>query len=151
MQAQFGAYSQILHRLVNRLDNWPIGANISVPRIKLTRRFDGAVTSRTVLEIAIRRLVQHVAARLTSGGWAAQEVGLTLRLDVGEDWTERRTLAQPTSDTALLGQALIALLARADCTVGVEALTVEAANLRPTVAAQLELFASQQGQEKRFG
>jgi nucleotidyltransferase/DNA polymerase involved in DNA repair len=69
LQAQFGAYGQILHRLVNGHDEWPISANTTAPRIKLTRRFDGAVTSRTVLEITIRRLVQHLAARLTSGGW----------------------------------------------------------------------------------
>jgi DNA polymerase IV len=150
LQAQFGAYGQILHCLVNGHDDWPISATPTAPRIKLTRRFDGAVTSRTVLEITIRRLVQHLTARLTSGGWAAQEVGLALCLEVGEDWTERRTLAQPTSDVALLGQSLIALLAQADCAAGVEALTVEAASLRPTVTAQLELFASQQAQEKRL-
>jgi DNA polymerase-4 len=150
MQAQFGAYGQTLHRLVNGHDDAPIGANASAPRITLTRRFDGAVTNRTVLEITIRRLAQHVTARLASGGWAAQDVRLTLRLEIGEPWTEHRTLAQPTSDGALLGQALVALLGRTDCTAGVEALTVEAANLRPTVAAQLELFASRQGQEKRL-
>jgi protein ImuB len=150
MEAQFGAYGQILYRLVNGHDDWLMSANASAPRIKLTRRFDGPVADRAVLELAIRRLAQHLTARLTCGGWAAQEVELTLCLEVGEDWTERRTLAQPTSDGALLGQALIALLAQADCTAGVEALTVEAANLRPTVAAQLELFASQQGQEKRL-
>jgi DNA polymerase-4 len=150
LQAQFGGYGQTLHWLVNGHDDAPISANASAPRIKLIRRFDGAVTSRSVLEITIRRLVQHLTTRLTNGGWAAQEVGLTLCLEVGEDWTERRTLAQPTSDAALLGQALVALLARADCTAGVEALTVEATNLRSTVAAQLELFASQRGQEKRL-
>ena len=150
IQAQFGAYGQTLHRLVNGCDDWPISANASAPRIKLIRRFDGAVTSRSVLEITICQLVQHLTARLTSGGWAAQEIGLTLCLEVGEDRTERRTLAQPTSDAALLGQALIALLTRAECAAGVEALAVEAANLRSTVAAQLELFVSQQGQQKRL-
>jgi DNA polymerase IV len=150
MQAQFGAYGQTLHWLVNGHDEWPISANASAPRIKLIRRFDGPVTSRTVLELAIRRLAQHLAARLANGGWAAQDVMLTLCLEIGEPWMERRTLAQPTTDMALLGQALVALLARADCTDGVEALIVEAANLRPTVAAQLELFASQQGQEQRL-
>jgi len=50
----------------------------------------------------------------------------------------------------IIFESLIALLARVDCTANVEALTVEAANLRPTVATQLELFASQQGQEKRL-
>jgi nucleotidyltransferase/DNA polymerase involved in DNA repair len=150
IEAQFGAYGQILHRLVNGHDDWPLAPNTSAPRIKLTRRFDGAITSRTVLEIAIRQLVQHLTARLTSGGWAAQEIALTLRFEFGEPWIERRTLAQPTSDGALLGQALVALLARAECAAGVESLTMEAANLRPTVAAQLELFASQQGQKKQL-
>jgi DNA polymerase-4 len=150
LQAQFGAYGQTLHWLVNGHDDLPIGANTTAPRIKLTRRFDGPVASRTVLELSIRGLVEHLAGRLLSGGWAAQEIGLTLQFESGAPSTERRTLAQPTSDGALLGQTLVALLGQAICTTGVEALTVEAANLRPTVAAQLELFASQQGQEKRL-
>jgi nucleotidyltransferase/DNA polymerase involved in DNA repair len=150
MEAQFGTYGRTLHHLVNGRDDGPISANAAAPRIKLRRRFDGAVTNRAALELTIRRLSQHLAVRLTSGGWAAQEIGLTLCLEVGEDWTERRTLRDPTSDAALLSQALLALLARAKCVEGVEAVSVEAANLRPTVAAQLELFASQQGQERQL-
>jgi DNA polymerase IV len=150
LQAQFGTYGQVLHRLVNGHDDSPISANVSMPRIKLTRRFDGPVADRTVLELAARGLGQHLTTRLANGGWAAQELGLTLRFESGEPWIERRTLPQPTTDPVLLAQALIALLARADCTAGIEAFTVEAAKLRPTVAAQLELFASQQGQEKRL-
>jgi hypothetical protein len=69
---------------------------------------------------------------------------------MGAPSAERRTLAQPTSDTALLGQSLIALLGQASCIAGVEALIVEAANLHTTVATQLEMFASQQGQEQRL-
>jgi DNA polymerase-4 len=150
MQAQFGAYGQVLHRLVKGHDDWPISANASTPRIRLTRRFDGPLADHTVLELAIRRLAQHLAVRLARGGWAAQEIALTLQFEGGMPSTERRTLSQPTSDGALLGQSLIALLAQAECVAGVEALSVEAASLCPTVAAQLELFASQQGQEKRL-
>jgi nucleotidyltransferase/DNA polymerase involved in DNA repair len=150
IEAQFGAYGRTLYRLAHGRDDWPIEANTSTPRIKLTRRFAGPVADRTVLELAVRPLALQLAARLSRGGWAARHVALKLHVEFGEPWLARRTLTQPTSDAALLGQALLALLARADCTVGVEALSVEVAGLRPTVVAQLELFASQQGQHKQL-
>jgi nucleotidyltransferase/DNA polymerase involved in DNA repair len=150
LQAQFGAYGSTLHRLVKGDDDAPILANPSAPRIALTRRFDGPLTNRVLLDQALRGLATELAARLAAGGWAAQALTLTLRFEHAPPWIEQRLLLQPTAVQGRLAEALVALLARAHVDEGIESLTVAVAQLRPTVAAQLELFASPQGQARRL-
>ncbi|HEY3231867.1 MAG TPA: hypothetical protein VGJ87_21735, partial [Roseiflexaceae bacterium] len=150
LQAQFGAYGRILHRLVKGDDDAPIRANPSAPRIALTRRFAGPLTNRVLLDQALRGLATELATRLAAGGWATQALTLTLRFEHASPWTEQRLLPQPTAVQGRLAEALVALLGQARVDEGIESLTIAVAQLRPTVAAQLELFASAQGQARRL-
>jgi hypothetical protein len=85
----------------------------------------GLARTRVVARVAAATADAGVAALVPPGHEAAflsplpiamlpidDEVGLTPRLEDSEPWTEWRTLAQPTSDVGLLGQALVALVVR---------------------------------------
>jgi hypothetical protein len=91
-----------------------------------------------------------VALSLTSSGWAARDVILTFTLADGAPWTDRRVLTEATSDVQVLSQALLALLGQAVLDTGIEAITVQVTDLSRTVAAQLELFAPEQGRADRL-
>jgi DNA polymerase-4 len=150
LQVQFGAFGRTLHRLANGIDERPIGATVPASSVAVSRRFDGPLANRHILELALRALAVDLAASLTSGGWAARDVALTLSLTDDMPWSDRRVLTEPTSDQRVLAQILSALLAQATLTSGVEAMTLQVTDLSPTVTAQLELFAPEQGQADRL-
>jgi DNA polymerase-4 len=146
LQVQFGAQGQRFYWLARGVDERAISANLETEAIAADRRFDGPVTKRHILERALRELATDLTAQLHAGGWAAQAVALTVYGEDGTPWSEQRILREPTTDPAVLAQGLIALLGQAPAVVGVEQLGVAVTERRPTVAAQLELFASPHGQ-----
>ncbi|MEP7188953.1 MAG: hypothetical protein ABI901_07190, partial [Roseiflexaceae bacterium] len=132
------------------VDTPPIAATTSLPTITRTARFAGPVCNRALLETAIDRLVERLAAQLAAGGWAARALTLTLNPEDGAPWTAQRTLSAPTADRAKLMEAFRALSRRAQLESGVEAITLCISALAPTVTTQLELFAPATGQTKQL-
>jgi nucleotidyltransferase/DNA polymerase involved in DNA repair len=150
MQVQFGASGRVLLQLANGIDPQPIGADEPAACIEVSRRFEGPLARRHLLELVLRELAAQLAVSLTNGGWAACDVVMTLTLADDLPWTSRRVLTEPTSDVQLLAQALIALLSQAVLDTGIEAITVQVTDLSQTVAAQLELFAPEHGTADRL-
>jgi len=149
LQAQFGARGQALHRFAHGLDDRPISTNRHTACIVVERRFAGPLAHRHLLEQALRELATDLVTQLLAGGWAAQDLILTVVFESGDPWIERRMLVQPTVDQLALAQALVALLGQARGDGGVEQLRVAITQLRPTAATQLDLFAPVQGQANR--
>jgi len=115
-----------------------------------TRRFNGPLSNRTLPEEAITALAAHLATDLEAGGHAAKAVMLTLTMEDGAPITMCHTLVEATANRALLTQALLRLSRQALLRSGIEAVTVAAADLSPTVATQRDLFAPAQGQADRL-
>lgn len=150
LQAQFGAAGLWMHQVVRGIDARPIARAIDAPTISRTRRFDGPLLDRGLLERVIGTLAARVAAALATDGWAAGALSLTLVLDDLAPVVAERTLAEPTSDPLHLTQLALALSRDTALESGVTAVTITAADLVPTVAEQLELFAPEGGQARRL-
>jgi nucleotidyltransferase/DNA polymerase involved in DNA repair len=150
MAAQFGAVGFYIHCLAQGLDDQPIPLNMPTPQIARTQRFNGPLSNRTLLEQAIATLVAHLATDLGAGGHAAKALMLTLTMEDGAPIIVCHTLVEATANGALLTQALLRLSRQAPLHSGIEAVTVAAADLSPTVATQRDLFAPAQGQADRL-
>jgi nucleotidyltransferase/DNA polymerase involved in DNA repair len=149
-QAQFGGHGRTLALLARGGDYSPIAATTSLPTIARTARFAGPVSNHVLLDTAIGRLVDRLAAQLAAGGWAARAITLTLHVEDGAPWTAQRTLSAPTADRARLMEAFRALGRTAQLESGVEVMTLCISELAPTVTTQLELFAPASGQTKQL-
>ena len=150
LQAQFGASARLLYQLARGGDDTPIGVSVAPPALARTARFAGPISNRTLLEAAINRLVDRLAAQLDAGGWAARAIKVMLHLEDGAPWSQQRTLSAPTADPSKLREVFLALSRAAILDTGIEALTLEIRELVPTVAAQLELFAPASGQTRQL-
>jgi protein ImuB len=150
LQAQFGGPGRLLYQLARGGDDMQIGVSAAPPALARTARFAGPISSRALLEAAIDRLVERLAAQLDAGGCAARTIRVTLHLDDGAPWAAQRTLSAPTTDRSKLKEAFLALSRTAMLDTGVEALTLQISELAPTVAAQLDLFAPTSGQARQL-
>jgi nucleotidyltransferase/DNA polymerase involved in DNA repair len=150
LQAQFGAAGVRMHQLVRGIDARPVARACDAPTISRTQRFDGPLLDRDLLEHALSERMARVAAALAADGWAAGALSLTIALDDHAPVVLERVLAEATSDRALLTQIVLALGRGAALSSGVTTVTVTAADLVPTVAEQLELFAPEGGQARQL-
>jgi DNA polymerase-4 len=150
LQAQFGGAGLSLYQLAHGLDTAPIPKTIEAPTISRTRRFAGPLLDRNVLERVIGDLAARLAAQLLDAGWAAGAVALTLAVDDGAPLVAERALAEPTSNSAILAAALLALSRSVVLESGVVAVKVSIFALTPTVVEQLDLFAPEGGQNQRL-
>ncbi len=150
LQAQFGERGRALYQLARGGEYAPIAVTTSPPTIARTARFAGPICNHPLLDTAIGRLVERLAAQLTADGWAARSITLTLHVEDGAPWTAQRTLSAPTADRAKLIEAFRALSRTAHLESGVEAITLCISALAPIVTAQLELFAPAGGQTKQL-
>jgi nucleotidyltransferase/DNA polymerase involved in DNA repair len=150
LQAQFGSAGMSLYRLAHGLDTVLIPKVIDTPTISRTWRFAGPLLDRGVLEQVIAELAARLATQLLDGGWAAGAVALTLALDDGAPLLLERRLTEPTSGSAILAAALLALCRSAVLHSGVVAVRATVSNLAPVVVEQLDLFAPAGGQTKRL-
>lgn len=150
LQAQFGASGRLLYQLARGGDDTPIGVTTTPPALARTARFAGPLSNRTLLEAAIGRLVDRLAAQLDAGGWAARAIKVMLHLEDGAPWSAERRLSAPTADPSKLREVFLALSRAALLDTGIEALTLQMSELAPTVATQLDLFAPASGQTKQL-
>jgi DNA polymerase IV len=147
LQAQFGDIGRTLYHLARGgSERVPIGTAASAPIRTQRGRFAGPLADRGLLDRAIERLAARLATQLAQEGWAARTIVVTLPLEEGTPWIGQRTLSTPTTDQALLTQAFLALSRTASLDAGVEAITLQACDLVPTVVIQHELFAPTAGQ-----
>jgi nucleotidyltransferase/DNA polymerase involved in DNA repair len=150
LQAQFGGTGMRLYQLARGIDAASIPKTINAPTICRTRRFVGPLLDRDVLERVIAELATRLSAQLLDDGWAACAVTLTLAVDDGAPRILERCLAEPTSGSAILAAALLALSRVAVLESGVVAVKVTVLDLRAVVAEQLDLFAPMGGQAQRL-
>jgi nucleotidyltransferase/DNA polymerase involved in DNA repair len=150
MAAQFGAAGFHIHCLAQGMDDQPIARLLPTLQIARTRRFNGPLSNRTLLEQAIATLATRLATDLEAGGQAAKAVTLTLTMEDGAPITVCHTLVEATANGALLVQALLRLSWQAPLHSGIEAVTAAAVDLSPETATQRELFAPAQGQADRL-
>jgi hypothetical protein len=138
LQAQFGGHGRLLYQLARGGSDLPIGVTAAPPALARTARFAGPISNRGLLEAALGRLVERLAAQLDAGGWAVRTIIVTLHLDDGAPWTAQRTLSAPTAERSKLKEAFLALSRTAALETGIEALSLQISELAPTVATQLD-------------
>jgi hypothetical protein len=88
--------------------------------------------------------------RLQANGQIGRELGLTLHLESGAEWTKLRLLRQATGKAERLGESLRLLLDQARISCGVVGITVKLGELSQVSGQQLDLFNFGGEQERRL-
>jgi nucleotidyltransferase/DNA polymerase involved in DNA repair len=140
LQNQFGGVGRLLHTLARGQDVDPVQPYIQPRSIALIQHFDGVVSDRRMLWLAIQQLATRLAARLQRRGNASQAVQLRLELEDMLPWSDSIMLDTPTAQFDSIRHVLGQLLNRASITTGVEAIGIGCAHLTPVVAVQHDLF-----------
>lgn len=148
MLVQFGKYGHWLHQLARGHDQRPIQPRRPSTVEQVSHQFDEAIGDWLVLTSLIRAIATELAERLQDSGRVGQALQVTLELENGAAWTERRVLRQSTGEAERLRYALEALLNRAPLPCGVTAVTVSMTDLSPAGGQQLELFTLEDGAEQ---
>jgi protein ImuB len=126
LQQQFGASGARLHLLARGADPPParVPRTPDLPVIRVGWRFPGATADRAMLDAALARVAERLAARLEAAGWSARTLTLLLEHEDGIISTSR-SLERPTADARILRRLFLALLDEEAIPAPVERVCVE--------------------------
>lgn len=149
LQAQFGSVGRDLFALARGRDLTPFVLEPIAPTLQFRRLFDGPVVNLHALVTALHRLAAHLCHALTSGGWAAGALTLTLECEDAPPVIMARVLAQPSTQERLITQHLEGMLRAANISSGVVALCIAVPRLIPLAVEQLSLLPPVRGQAEQ--
>lgn len=110
------------------------------PELEARHAFPEPIANLRSLRHHVGRLAERLAAPLASRFQLASALALRVDFETGEAATPRRELLEPTGQERTLRTHAEALMAQVDWSGPVEALTLRARGLCPTMGRQLSLF-----------
>ncbi|MBL8058520.1 MAG: hypothetical protein JNK29_17585, partial [Anaerolineales bacterium] len=127
---QFGGELAGLYELARGNDPRPLNPDVPPLRVVRSLRLAAPVAERGVLFNITQRLSRQIGGTLSTRGYHAEALKLTLTGADGRRWEAGQALKPPTSDAARLGRLAAQLLGRLAPTAPVEAVIIGVYPLR---------------------
>jgi nucleotidyltransferase/DNA polymerase involved in DNA repair len=148
--SQFGRVGRELWRLAAGVMVEPVVGRVAPEPIVAALSFFSPVADRTMLALAIGRLVERALKDPRRTGWRVQVVRVRAELEQGASWMIETTLKDPSADRDRIAAPLETRLEQAPPLGAVERLQVEFTGFVPGTA-ELQLFARDASAAARAG